>query len=57
MVTVAGTLYNGCLTGRGTYTDKAGNKWDTWFCNDMKHGIGKVDQTTGVRQVGCMFNG
>ena len=27
MVNVSGTLYNGCIVGWGTYTDKNGNRW------------------------------
>jgi len=49
MVNVTGTLYNGCLVGRGTYTDKNGNRWTAWFNNDLKHGTGLVDQTAGIR--------
>ena len=57
MVKVKGSIYNGCLTGYGEYTDKGGNKWYAYFYNDMKHGICRVDQTVGIRQTGCLFNG
>ena len=56
-VRVTGTLYKGSLTGWGSYTDRMGNKWQAWFYNDLKHGIGLVDQTTGIRQSGFVTNG
>lgn len=56
-VLVTGSLYKGSLTGYGEYTDRNGHKFYAYFNDDKKHGVCRVDQTSGIRQVGCFFQG